>query len=319
MSVMILLGAGASFGSGDCAPSPPPLGKDLFRRLRELGGFWATLDAELTGLFERDFEGGMEALYSRTNGDTTTLARLLREMAEYFLQFRLGANNAYRELVAASARSRRRVVFATLNYEMLLDDAIVDARIRIDYRLDDVFNEIGWGSAFRRVWEPRSGLTVLKPHGACNFLPDLSATGAIMMRTYSEGVGAMELPVLAANRESTRHFLDRQQVVPPALALFMRGKETTFAPGAARHLRRYYADEVANAEHIFVIGVAVRADDDHIWRPLAAAKAKLSYVGPPPYDAFDAWKDQTLRRNAFAVAETFHDSLPLIEIALRAR
>ena len=66
MSVAFLFGAGASAFSGECRPTTPPLGKDLFAELVKLGGVAASVEPDLAACFT-DFEFGMEELCRRHN------------------------------------------------------------------------------------------------------------------------------------------------------------------------------------------------------------------------------------------------------------
>src|ERR671911_3068747 len=95
MSIVFLFGAGASYGSGECFPYRPPLGKDLFSELLSKGGIAATVDEAHRQLFDENFEKGMQRFIENRNIDLTTL---LREMSEYFVPFTPGPNNLYRRL-----------------------------------------------------------------------------------------------------------------------------------------------------------------------------------------------------------------------------
>ncbi len=77
MSSVFLFGAGASAFSGECIPTAPPLGKDLFLELKKLGGVASRIDGELAEVF-CDFEAGMAEL--RVRDDLQTIP-FLNEMA----------------------------------------------------------------------------------------------------------------------------------------------------------------------------------------------------------------------------------------------
>ncbi len=67
MRTVVLLGAGASFGSVDASvdgkPHTPPLGTKLFEELEREGGVVAQLPLELKKIFRDDsFEKGLNAL-----------------------------------------------------------------------------------------------------------------------------------------------------------------------------------------------------------------------------------------------------------------
>jgi hypothetical protein len=80
VSSLFLFGAGASFGSGPCAPSAPPLGSRLFDELRAAGGVASEVSEDLAESFRQDFEAGMDRFWSEHNVRTS---ELLRDMARY--------------------------------------------------------------------------------------------------------------------------------------------------------------------------------------------------------------------------------------------
>ena len=92
MSSTFLFGAGASAFSGECYPTTPPLGADLFSELRRRGGVAAEVEEDLVDLFG-DFEAGMAEFRRRHEVKTSAL---LRDMARYFAEFRPGDSNQYR-------------------------------------------------------------------------------------------------------------------------------------------------------------------------------------------------------------------------------
>jgi len=57
---LILVGAGASYGAGNVDPHQPPLGKDLFDKLKsEMPDPWGDLPGDIQCALEKDFENGM--------------------------------------------------------------------------------------------------------------------------------------------------------------------------------------------------------------------------------------------------------------------
>ena len=130
MSTLFLFGAGASFGSGPCSPNPPPLGGELFGELRKGGGVAARVSEDLAELFRRDFEAGMDRFWRDHN---TWTSELLRDMARYFAVFEPSEGNHYMALIAALGGTRKKAVFATTNYDLLIEHAIVRSGFLISY------------------------------------------------------------------------------------------------------------------------------------------------------------------------------------------
>lgn len=60
---VLIFGAGASFGSGDVNPKPPPMTVDLFAVLKRLfPPIWGGLSQEMMEVFTNDFEEGMRGI-----------------------------------------------------------------------------------------------------------------------------------------------------------------------------------------------------------------------------------------------------------------
>jgi hypothetical protein len=118
MSVVMMLGAGASYGSGACYPHAPPLGRELFARLKSAGGMASTVGESLTAVFVSDFEAGMTLFCQTREADTPAF---LRSKALYFAQFEIGRDNLYVALTSAVNKATRRVTLVSTNYETLIE------------------------------------------------------------------------------------------------------------------------------------------------------------------------------------------------------
>jgi hypothetical protein len=314
MSTVFLFGAGASYGSGDCNPYPPPLGKHLFPKLQRWGGVASTVESPLREKFINDFEKGMEEFFRHRNIDTTAF---LREMAAYFAQFELGPNNHYDKLAKIVGETRGRVVLVTTNYELLLEYAINRAGYPIAYGIPTHY--------------PRGGLPVLKIHGSCNFLPD-QEQGARF-----EGIGfdlSMEEraetpiediktaiydgPVKPGSLYATRAFCRKNDSMAPALGLYLPGKLTLWCPSFVKRQQELWRKAVQRAGRIYVIGTAIYDHDTHIWDVLAQAKGQLRYVSPDP-DCFLEWRERVGRKSARVMAGTFEEALPIIRREMKSR
>jgi hypothetical protein len=98
MTRLILLGAGASFGSIDVNPHRPPLGDKLFAALETRNGQAPTLPEALKAKFRERFEIGMAAFDEYADGD---VMRFQRELAHYLAEFSPGPENVYLRLIRA--------------------------------------------------------------------------------------------------------------------------------------------------------------------------------------------------------------------------
>lgn len=297
MSSLFLFGAGASFGSGHCSPSPPPLGGALFDELRKAGGVAARVSEDLAELFRHDFEAGMDRFWTDHN---TWTSELLRDMARYFAAFEPGDGNLYMALIAALGGTRKKAVFATTNYDLLIEHAIVRSGLLISYG--------GLPAAPRNI-------PVLKIHGSCNFLPDIgnsSIRGIGFDLSQAEGGAVLDAPIRVA--QSTREILDfcsTEDAIAPALAMYHPSKRVLYCRSFVQHLHAAFLSSIRSASRIYVIGLRVHTIDEHIWQPLASSTSPLFYVGREP-DQFRAWADQSHRKSAFSIADSFSQALPVI-------
>lgn len=97
MSVLFVIGAGASYGNPDCEPYPPPLGARLYSELKAESQIARELDEEVVKVLETgDFESGMELLWER---EPVKITPLQIDLAKYFTKFKAGNDNFYNKLI----------------------------------------------------------------------------------------------------------------------------------------------------------------------------------------------------------------------------
>ena len=298
MSSLFLFGAGASFGSGPCSPLPPPLGGVLFDELRKAGGVAARVSEELAEVFRRDFEAGMDRFWTEHNTWTT---ELLRDMARFFAPFEPGDGNLYMALLGALGGTRKKAVFATTNYDLLIEHAIVRSGLLISYG--------GLPAAPRNI-------PVIKIHGSCNFLPDMGSGGIHGIGfdlSQAEGGSVLDAPIRVAR--STREILEfcaKEDAIAPALAMYHPSKRVLYCRSFVKQQQAAFLSSLKSASRIYVIGLRVHTVDEHIWHPLASVNTPLFYVGREP-DQFRVWAEQNNRKSAFSIAASFAQALPTIE------
>jgi hypothetical protein len=298
VTALFLVGAGASFGSGDCLPSCPPLGGDLFGELRSAGGVAATITSPLLEVFEENFEIGMERFREERDADTTAF---LREMAAFFSRFAPGKANLYHRLAAIIRKSRRASVIVTTNHELLIEEAICEGGQLITYGPLPV---------------PPNYVSLLKIHGSANFLPDLG-TNTISGCTFVNCGTNVEAPVrIAQSTAEILSFCNQEDSLAPAIALYAPGKKVLFSSQFVENQLKAWRQEANRASVIYVIGLRVLPDDDHIWGVLASANARIEYVGREPED-FLAWASSVKRKRVHTLETSFEASLPLIDIQMR--
>ncbi len=296
--IVFLFGAGASAGAGGILPERPPLGVELFGELERLfPGSWGALPPDVAAGLRANFEEGMAALAGRYG---MAVPGLMRDMAVYFIQFRpVARDSLYNRLVTELAHRGllERTAFSTLNYDCVLEFALLQEGAGIDY--------FGNGA--------ETQVPVWKLHGSCNmFSAGVRAGPGIQ---YAQGV------VFEGGIEA---WLDSSRVIEhclvetglaPVMCQYMQGKPTTVSPAAIRQLQERWAQAVGTAVVLVCIGVRPYAADEHIWAPLHSASGTLLFVGDDA--AFGRW---ALGRHSpvTRIGSRFVDALPSLFTHLEA-
>ncbi len=296
MSSVFLFGTGASFGSGNCYPEPPPLGNGdngLFKKLQEKDGIATSLSPALADLFVENFEEGMAEFYSTRELD---LPAFLREMSLYFVGFRPLEGNLYKELIKAVFLTKQQVVFATTNYDLLIELSI---------------SQLGHMVSYHSLPVPKNNFSVLKIHGSCNFIPDLRGVN-FTNASFTGCETYVDAPIKIERPYEVIEFCNRETSFAPAIAMYAKGKSVKFCSSFVSQQLKLWQVSVSKAKKIFIIGLKVNPEDTHIWETLAFSEAQLLYVGFEEED-FEKWKKENGRKNAHWIAKTFEEALPKIK------
>lgn len=288
---LFLLGAGASYGSGACYPHRPPLGAGLFDELCRFGGLATELSNSWGNLFRENFEVGMLRLYQ---SDAKGTHRLLRDMARYFIQFEPYEENIYHRLIRFLVRSRKKFVFSTTNYDLLIERTATHIQMRTDYTTGG----------------PRENITVLKIHGSCNFLPSLEK---ITIRNSAVRGKIKTPPKIVLSTEEVLEFCNTEDSISPAMAIYAPEKPVRVCADFINDTQKIWQQEVRRANRIFVVGLAVNTSDTHIWDHLANAPGNLYYSSFNEKEEFELWKRDVGKENACWLGDEFIKVLPIIE------
>lgn len=295
MPALILLGAGASFGSGDVQPCCPPLGNGpdgLFARLEVAGGQAGSLPNDLRTLFRTDFEKGMARFYEFADGD---IMRFQREMAAYLAAFSPGEANAYVRLIRTIGP--RRAIYASLNYDLLFELAAASLGLNTFYSTDP----------------PARGVRLLKLHGSSNFWPDIPM-GMIRNSTFRRsGRADIKAPIKPLNQEETLHRCRVEDSVAPALAMYAEGKAVKICPDYVERQQELWKAAVRSASRIFVVGVRVHNADVHVWGELARTQVPVTYFGREwDKEPYEQWAADNRKQNAYFIKASFKECIAFI-------
>ena len=304
MSVLFVIGAGASYGNPDCEPHPPPLGARLYSELKVESQVARELDEEVVKILETgDFESGMELLWER---EPVKITPLQIDLAKYFTKFKAGSDNYYNQLIKIIKKSKKKPVISTTNYDLLLEQCI---------------NDNGYYITYGGLPVELDNISLLKIHGSCNFLPDMKPDQiqGIGFVVPKEGGGILKANIKPASADESRSFCERSDSIAPAIAVYSKGKQVLHCGDFVKETQEQWAKEVDRASKIFVIGLRVVEHDRHIWDKLSGCNTWLGYVGlKKDCTDFLSWAETHGRKNAFALANSFEESLPVIERRLKS-
>ncbi len=285
--LVFLFGAGAAYGAGDIVPERPPLGAELYSRLAShYTGTWGNLPSAVRTAFSTgNFERGMGNLYE---GYSMAVAPLMLQMAVYLIQYRpFSGKSLYCRLIheLVAAQHIERTVFSTLNYDCILEFAMLRQGVPLSY-----FNG---GDAVVPVW---------KLHGSCNWFSHGVQAGSGV--TYMKGVtweGGIEasLDIGTVVQKCVVN-----QGLAPVMALYMQGKPLQVSPSSVQKIQERWQEAVSNAVKVICIGVRPWPADTHIWQPLAQTAAEVLFIGDQR--EFDDWRASYREGSSVYLAPYFH-------------
>lgn len=257
MSTLLVLGAGASYGSD--TSGTPPLGGALFDELRKFNPHgWGALPTALHSVFSGDFEAGMVEL-SKTHSHS--LPVLQRAMAAFFFDWQARNTNTYVGLAQKIKAAGWSGAICTLNYERLLEHCV---------------SHVGLRPVVGSPSKPGYDLEICFPHGCCHFFCD-SVTGAAGAVSFSGMNVTTNGPVRAISNPHEFQKRITQDAFPPVMSYFEPSKATTSGANFIASQRQRYRDLVDSAATVVVVGIRVRPHDQHIWEPLAKTGARVVY------------------------------------------
>jgi hypothetical protein len=295
MSVIVLFGAGASYGAGGMSPSAPPLGNSLYRELALMfPTTWGAFPSSLQTQFYANFEDGMSALW---DSGSHAIPVLMQQMAIFFACYRLSSQrvDAYSKLLDGLTYSGKPVLFSSLNYDCLFEVALSMAGRAVNY--------------FHNAPASDSDIIIWKLHGSCNFLPHggVTATRGV---SFSPGV-TFGTGIRPVNPNEIATYCTGNTALYPVMAVYARGKPVQIAPEIIQRIQEFWIAAIKSASTVVIIGVHPHPADKHIWEPLSATEAKLLFVGNKK--AFLDWQSKyRIKGDSIYLGDHFDSSIKVI-------
>jgi hypothetical protein len=219
-------------------------------------------------------------------------------MSLYLSEFQPLEGNYYKELLEFITSIKHPVVFATTNYDLLIEHSICQIGYSVLHRLLPV-----WTNTH----------LVLKIHGSCNFLPNIP--NIILRNISTKANTVIDAGVRVVTPSEVAEFCNKEDSIAPAIAMYAKGKAVKFCPKFVLQQQKLWQESISKVKKIFVVGLRVNSEDAHIWQFLALSKAELLYVGKK--EDFEIWAKENKRENARWIADKFNESIPIIKEYLR--
>jgi hypothetical protein len=182
----------------------------------------------------------------------------------------------------------RDVVFASLNYDCIFEQAANRLGLQVDYSGEEPQGNI---------------IPVLKIHGSCNFITD----NLQQMRAYLSspgnylGCGMDYLPLTDLENRLQSKFSGYIGLYYPVMSLYSLGKNIIAAGTRIQKIRNSWHQHVLSSSLMAIIGVRPNQEDYHIWTPIQETSARLLYIGSKEH--LNEWK--VANRNFEFIGTTF--------------
>jgi hypothetical protein len=302
MNIAVLIGAGASYGAGGIGPERPPLGGELFDRLRRaFPASWGELlaDDEIDAFMgDPPFERGMKMLWEM--GDRRA-QRLIIDMALYFARFRPDmSRNHYAALIRMLVLSGSGLAFCSLNYECVFEQ---------------VMAHLGYGLMNLGPPDRLPSFLLQKPHGSCNYIDPMTRNvtnttfAGPATYVYREAPSPNDVEVVPC-AEVAEIYDAVGLSIPPAMSLYEPRKHSPVNPSLFEMVRTAWQGNALAADVILTVGARPVFEDHHIWDAVISASSPVWFVGGQ--DAVFQELRSRMGGRLVPIADTFDAALPVL-------
>ena len=307
-SYVVILGAGASYGSGDFHPEKPPLGNELMDRIKDSNEHTKLAYERYSDHFKVNYEIGVSMVREDPDIDESWL---MHAIGQYFSKFRPVVDSNYFKLLIGLKNTNRRVVLVTTNYDLLIEQWI--SLLNDAHRSEEENEEdyIKWDYGINK--ELDNDFLLLKIHGSCNFIPysgdsthltgqsfegsnlsnanisgsdidNINFTGAKLDNTI------IDVPIKPlTNYENIDDWYENGNIHTPAMAQYDKDKTMNVGESTLKLIYERYIDSFKEASEIIMIGLAYQAHDKHIWDPIFNSRCGLRIIDPYPSKELEEW------------------------------
>jgi len=228
--ILILTGAGASFGAGSTFPYNPPLGRNLYSELKSFAPQIMSQISQVVGEENKeDFETKMHEVWDSRKINGVVLNSVI---ASYFSMFRPNSNgNNFVELFRKLNGENISYVYSTLNYDCIAELAASSIGMTVNYRIDNMLSD---------------DFDVLKLHGSCNFLLGgmTGPLGGLSMPMMNGGIDG-PIDVVQPNQVQT---LIQNRPAGPCMSFYMKNKPTSVGLSTIKAIQSKWKDILKDSD-----------------------------------------------------------------------
>ena len=217
--------------------------------------------------------------------------------------------NAYARLFSKLRRYMPSINIVTLNYDLLIEQALLMNGFLADYSGNGrVFNSQNGHSS-------QKAINLLKIHGSSNFLPVLPK-GTIMRGCVSDGgpahVHTGEM-IFAKDADQISDWCSAPEndSLSPMLALYQADKRIIINPFFVQGLLSKYNLAIGSSKLIVLVGIEYIPHDEHVWQVIEQSGASILIVNPSP-DKTMKWVLDCEIPNVSFITKDFYEALPEI-------
>jgi hypothetical protein len=272
---LVIFGAGASKGNGRCYPELPPLGSELLDSLHNFDPhLWPSLKS--LGIPQESIsQAPFEKLMDEKIKIGFNIVPYQKSLAIYFSRFTsTDENHCYNRLIRAikGQLMDRRIILATLNYDLLLDKA-----------LSRELGQVNYGEIGRPPF-------LIKVHGSCNWLVEhhtLGIQGEFVHEIKGPEYGKFDFPPLFIfGEQSLIEKKIREDKIPPIMRIYASSKPSPTGTSWLIKEQNRLRAAIQESGRIIVIGARPNEYDDHIWGEIRRTQAAVAFVSPDAASSF---------------------------------
>ncbi len=287
--ILLLLGAGASYGAGYQDNEKIPIGYKLFLELiKEFPNTWGRIPKDLYDMYKNNYENANYYYifkYLRESGETHLPIQLLKDVGELFIRYQiLSPQHQYYKMIENNYQlfSKNQIIIYTTNYDMLLELALLKNNLEFTYSSNH--NE--------------DCIQIIKLHGSCNFFAQWEKPGKIYIGMNENGVrGHIEGPINYSGDIFTKYESQLKQFKYsidffnyfkeiykldksfPIMDLYIPKKVSYIGNKQLISMKESFNYNLLDCDNLFIIGINPNINDKYIWENIPKYKGNIIFIG----------------------------------------